>query len=76
MNIWKRFKMWLDPPVVSHPPYRTVVKREHTEEGEIVTLECGHQFRLVAHRRASWPCGECESVPSEIVMAHKTGEGT
>lgn len=53
------------------PPYRRVVNRTHEGNDEIVTLECGHRFRLVAHRRASWPCEECRPVKSELRKAVK-----
>src|SRR4051812_16976844 len=49
--------------LTASPPYRKVISRIPAVDGvggEIVTLECGHQYRLVHHPRVTLPCEECQ----------------
>lgn len=38
---------------------RKIIRREKTEDGEIVELECGHAYHLVRHQLSKIPCPEC-----------------
>jgi len=63
MSLWDRIKRyftadaWLERHGIF---YRRVVKYEPGEQGELATLECGHQlYMMPAPRRAMLPCSVC-----------------
>jgi hypothetical protein len=40
-------------------PIRHIVKREPIDSGEIVTLECGHQYQFIRNRIQYLRCAQC-----------------
>ena len=54
---------WLShrSPPVRFAPYRRVTQRHIETDGtEVVTLACGHQYRLIHHEQRSFPCEHCQ----------------
>jgi len=56
-TLWQRIQRWFQPRSVL--AYRKVVAREPGEQGELVTLECGHRMYLIHVRRLWMPCEIC-----------------
>jgi len=54
------FRKRVQPPGIA--PHRRIVKRRSAHDGsanEIITLSCGHQYRLIHHPREVMPCEAC-----------------
>jgi len=50
----------------NNPPlYRRVINREPTPDGEIITLDCGHRYEIITHKREKLPCEDCTSESSK-----------
>lgn len=66
MRLWRKLAELFRPTTTEKDgqgeflnPYMRITKREDVPDGEIVTLECGHQVHIIHHRMESIPCEEC-----------------
>jgi uncharacterized paraquat-inducible protein A len=48
--------MWATKKTLKRP---SVYRRVVNETDQTVTLECGHAFTVIRHKRESFPCPEC-----------------